>query len=548
MPIASRRRLADALSRPRVQIAVLIAGTALAHAVLLLLAQRSPYLASRVGDESYYHGWARDVADGTLVRPTAFFTSPLFAYHLAAIYRVFGSAIGIVQASNVVLGVGVVALTWAAGVRLVGHGAALVGATLVAFTRVLFFHEWNPGKTLLVLFLTALALHAVARALERSGAGRWNWAGVAAGAGALAHPLLLVVLPAALLALAVRGRREGSGGLARSGLALVAGAGVAIAPATVHNLVQGGDLVLICSNGGHNLYLGNHAGNATGRYTSPSFAEPEVESDLRSEERVFRVEAERRTRRAMRPGEVSRFWTGRALSEMWETPRATALRYLRRLGEALGNEDVPDTRTYEFYLAEVRALRAVPWDFGLVAVLGLVGALLSIRDRDRTFLVAFVALFAASLATFFVYGRYRLPLLIPLALLGGVACCTVRRLLVTRRYGAVATAAAAAALAALVVFGEAAPERERSFFPDYYNQGNGYHVGGRVDLAMAEYEKAVTIRPGSHPAVAAVAAEVASFHLRRGDPAKAREILARAARARPGDPGLARLLASLPSQ
>ncbi len=543
MPIRPwQRRVVEALSRPRVQVGLLLAAAACVHVGLLLVAQRSPYLAYRIGDEAHYHAWAHDIAAGALARPPAFFTTPLFAYYLAAVYRVLGDSIAIVQLLNVALGVGTVALTYGAGARLVGHTAALVGAALVAFTRGLVFQEWLPEKTLLVLFLTALALYALSRAVGREGSWGWFAAGIAVGAGALAHALLLVLVPATLLAALLRWREDGAGRVARRALALVGGAGLAIAPATLHNAVEGGGLVLICSNGGQNLYVGNHAGNPTGAYTSPPFAH----ANLESEEQDYRREAERRVGRAMGPGEVSAFWSRQAIAEMWAAPRLTAIRYLRKLRWVFGSEDVADSRTYEFYLAQVPALRLLPWDFGVVALLGLLGLGLSVRDRDRALLAAFVALFALSLAMFFVYGRYRLPLLIPLALLAGVACGTIRGLLPARRPVALATTAAAAALLAIAVFGRVLPEQETSFFADYYNQGNRYVGSGRVDLAVVEYERAITVRPGDHPAVAAVAREVAMFHLRRGDTERARRILEHASRIRPGDPGLARTLASLP--
>ena len=110
---ASRfRRLGDVVARPGAQLAMLVGAAAIAHVAVHLAARASPYLAFRVGDETYYHDWARAIAGGALLRDTAFFTSPLFAYALAALYRIAGDSIGAVQALNLVLGVGAVALTW----------------------------------------------------------------------------------------------------------------------------------------------------------------------------------------------------------------------------------------------------------------------------------------------------------------------------------------------------------------------------------------------------------------------------------------------------
>jgi tetratricopeptide (TPR) repeat protein len=247
----------------------------------------------------------------------------------------------------------------------------------------------------------------------------------------------------------------------------------------------------------------------------------------------------------MGPGEVSRYWSSEAIAEMRAHPRLTATRFLRKLRWAFGSEDLADTRTFEFYVVELPALRFLPWDFGLVSVLGLVGAFLSVRDRRRAVVVAFVALLGLALSIFFVYGRYRLPLLVPLAILAGAVPQHLSALALSGARRALAAVAALAVVTAWLVFGEVLPGLEPSFLPDYYNQGNRYATEGRLDLALVEYEKAITVRPGDHPALSGIAVRVADLHLLRGDARGARRVLDNALRARPGDPVLSAKLAAL---
>ena len=57
-----------------------------------------------------------------------------------------------------------------------------------------------------------------------------------------------------------------------------------------------------------------------------------------------------------------------------------------------------------------RVLRLPLLGFGIVALLGLVSALLGwSRSRDVRVLAAFVALYCASIVVFFLFSRYRLP-------------------------------------------------------------------------------------------------------------------------------------------
>jgi hypothetical protein len=417
---------------------------------------------------------------------------------------------------------------------------AIGAGALVAFCRAPIFYESSPDKTSLVLFFTALAFFALAVAVDRGSPRAWVAAGLAVGFGALGHALLLAFLPAAAAGLLLLQ------GAARKTLVCVAayglGACLGVAPATVHNAVRGGELELICSNGGIGLYLGNHAGNPTGLYTSPPFSRAEYSSELAD----FKSEAERRVGRPLGPGQVSAFWTRQALREMADQPLLTLTRFLRKVRWTVGEEEISDTRSFDFYLTQLRVLPRLPWGFGFVAALGLVGGCVSLRGR-RVVLVPFVVAYWGALSLFFVYGRYRLPLLIPMAILGAGLTAWLPDVVRERRARAAALAASGAVLAAMLVFTPVLPAVPVSFFADYYNQGNRYLRLGRTDLAIAEYEKALTVRPGIHPAVTGVAITVADLEVRRGERDRAIALLRAVLQHRPGDAALTAKLAEMES-
>lgn len=526
------------LAREATWLALLLGAAALLHLAHAAVAARDPYLAFRVGDEAFYDGWARRIAAGALVGDRPFFTTPLFAYVLAGLYRLRLDGLAAILAVNAALGVATAWLTFLAARRLAGPTAALWACAIVAFARPVLVYEGAPEKTTLVLFLCAAALAAAAWAAESPTWRRALATGALAGVAGLAHALALLLLPAFAVHLAVNG---GLRRALRPAAVAVAGALAALAPATLHNAVTGGGLVLVCWNGGQSLYVGNHLGNATGLYTSPPFSRATIEE----EERAFRDEAARRAGRPLRADEASAFWTRQALREMAAAPGLTAARFLRKLRWAVNQEELADTRSYPFYAGRLPTVRWLLWDFGAPAVLALLGAAALWRRRWAALPLAFAALYAVALGVFFVYGRYRLPLLLPAAILAGALLASARELLAERRPAVWALRAGAAALAVLVVFGPVLPRSPESFFPDHFNQGRRLLVAGRTDEALVELEKAITVKPGDHPALGPVALDLAQLHLARGDRAAALRVLAEAARARPADPALAAALAKL---
>jgi 4-amino-4-deoxy-L-arabinose transferase-like glycosyltransferase len=531
------RRILDLLSRPRWQLALLLVGAAGVHAWLTATAIGDPYLSMPIGDEEYFHAWASAIASGTLASPTAFVTGPLFAYWLGALYSVFGDSVSTVLVANAVLGVATVALVWGTAYRVAGPRAAAIAGVLVAVCRAPLFYEGAPDKTALVLFLSALALFAIAWAEDHPSWRRSFLAGLAAGAAALAHPLLLVLVPVvAVHSALLHGVRTSI----RTTAPYAGAALLAISPATIHNWVVSGDPVLISANSGMTLYIGNHRANATGLYEPPPFSGPYMDAEVSG----FWREAERRTGRSLRAAEVSSFWTREALREMSGDPRLSLTRFLRRLRWTVNSEETTDSRTYEFYTERLPVLRFAPWGFGFIAVLGLVGAALAIRERRLRVLVGFSVVYAVVLSAYIVYGRYRLPLIVPFAILAGSLPATLGVLLRERRTRSLAGGTVFAVVAAGLVFGQVLP-KTTSFFLDYNHLGYRYLKAGRTAEALAEFEKAVTVRPGNSPDVVPVALQLAWFFAARGDGARAIRLLETVGRARPGEPAIAETLSEL---
>jgi tetratricopeptide (TPR) repeat protein len=318
------------------------------------------------------------------------------------------------------------------------------------------------------------------------------------------------------------------------------GALAAVLPATIHNYARSGEVILVCWNGGAALYAGNERWNTSGMYAPPPFSTATIQSEITD----YWREAERRAGRRLSPAESSAYWTREALREMAEVPALSAARVGRRLRWAFGDYELQDSRTYAFYAERLPSLGGPRWGFGGLAVVGLLGAVASLRDRRVTFLVAIVASYSGALALFFVYGRYRLPLAVPLAVLGGALAERVAGWIRARRLAATGACAVLGIGLAVVLYAAPFAHRE-SFFVDYNNLAVAYQEQGRIEEALVEFEKAVTVRPGDDPGVSAIATELAMVFWRRGEHDRARALLREVLRARPGDQDVAAVLATL---
>jgi hypothetical protein len=195
-----------------------------------------------------------------------------------------------------------------------------------------------------------------------------------------------------------------TGGVAMGLVAL--GLAACILPVTLRNIVVGEDLVLITSQAGQNFYIGNRRENATGGYLAPPF----VTQNPLYEESDFRAEAERRSGRAMKPSELSRYWFREAQREIAADPghflRHTAL----KAALFFNHYEVPDNQSYTFFREHVTPVLKLPLpSYGVLLPLALVGMGLGWRRRGAAPLILFFFSYAASVIVFYNFSRYRMP-------------------------------------------------------------------------------------------------------------------------------------------
>lgn len=440
------------------------------------------------GDAAVYHAWAQGLAGGDWIGDAVFYQAPLYPYFLGTIYAWFGEGTTGVRMFQALLGAGSCVLLGATAHRLFTRRAGLIAGLLLAVYPPAIFFDALIQKTALASFLLCLGLRALAELMLAPRRGPALLLGVVLGLLVLVRENALLVVVVLWLWLLLRWRRRA---LLPAALLLV-GLAASLAPVALRNLSVGGELHLTTSQFGPNFYIGNNEG-ADGTYIPLRFGR----GNALVEQQDAVDLAEEAEGRALTPGEVSSYWTDRALGFITEQPLA----WLRLLGRKLALTvnrveliDAEDLHTYAEWSFVLGATLPV-FHFGVLAPVAMLGLLLTWRRRrELGALYALLITYTASLVLFFVFARYRYPLVPPLMIF---AAAGLDGLAATR-----ATARIPRVAGVLLLMGAVAVASNWSLIDvegqqatTHYNLGVELAARGSLDDAILEYRAALELEP-----------------------------------------------------
>ena len=392
----------------------------LLRVVALLRLKQSLYFDYLLIDEKIYHQWAVKITEGAFTSTGIYEMAPLPAYLWAFVYRIMTPDPVLIRWLNLFLGTVTCYFVYRIGKAMGGLGAGLAACLLAAVYQPFIFYSIVPLKTALAVFLFAATVCTLIEALDFE---RWYLfaiCGVALGLLANVRPQALAILPVPMLFsgwLVLKGKWPANKGTARV-LFFLMGFFLAISPFLIRNYRVAGELGLTVSQGGFNLYIGNHLESPEPYYrpvpfTSTSPAEQGIQ---------FTIEASRRVGRKLTAQEASRFWIGEVLTTAAEKPAAFAKKFFLKVLAAVNRFEYGNNYHVEFISRFVDFFKIPLPGFGVVFPLAMAGFLLA----DRRFLkiqvsAAILFFYGATLVVFHCSTTYRLPLLvllIPLAALG----------------------------------------------------------------------------------------------------------------------------------
>jgi tetratricopeptide (TPR) repeat protein len=494
--------------------------------IYLFQIESSPVFYNLPGDPRTYDAWAQRIVAGDWLGERVFYQAPLYPYFLALLQAALGHDLWAIRVAQIALNAAACSLLYLAGSSWFSQKAGLAAALILSLYAPAIFFAGLIDKTAVDLFLIALLL-AVLGAPEKGSRGiKWPAAGAILGLLGLSRENALVwafLPPLWIWFQAPPGPRRARS--ERVGLFLL-GLFLVLLPVGLRNLKAGGHFTLTTSQLGANFFIGNNPA-ADGTYGSIRAATGERQFE---EQEASNLAAEA-AGRALSPGEVSSYWLGRS----WDYIRSQPIDWLRLMVKkwlmVWNVREIEDSDDFYLYRQWSWLLAFLAWfsHFGLLAPLAAVGWLLTWRERRKLWLLyAMIGAFALSVALFYIFGRYRFPLVSLLALFAGAGLVKAFELWKERGWRALGGSAGAALLTAVFVFlpvagrpgpsatgytflanalakqeriDEAIDNAQRALEIDpaygvaHYNLANFYVAKGRFDDAASHYRRAIELYP-----------------------------------------------------
>jgi len=382
------------------------------------------FLGNYTLDSLALHTWATMILTGQ-TENEAFFRAPLYPYLVALLYKVFGVSPWPVIVFQNLLGLltGVVSYFFAR--RLFGAAVALGAALLVVVYPTLIFFEGETMITTLAVCLYTLAAYRLLLAVHEPTARKVVVAGVVLGLAAITRPTILplaIIFPIALLA------KHGLSSYKKAGsktLMFAAALMIPILPVTLTNLIKGGELILISTQGGANFYIGNNKGadGITVDALGPLLRVGPYRDNIWTSSVD---EAERRTGKKLTQSEVSSFWYREAFKHVKHDPGRAMRLLVKKLylfwhgQEIFNNRPVYFAGEYSWLMKILVWRKIINFPSGILFPLMFLGLILAFVKRyDVTAPALFVLLLPIAVSVFFVCARFRQPI-VPLGIIFGV--------------------------------------------------------------------------------------------------------------------------------
>ena len=273
---------------------------------------------------------------------------------------------------------------------------------------------------------------------------------------------------------------------------LLAGLALVLVPVALRNEIVGGEFHLTTSQFGPNLFIGNHPG-ANGMYVALRPGRGSFDYEQQDATEL----AETAVGHKLRPSEVSSYWTRQVIHYV----RTEPMDWLRLMARkfwltwnAFEAPDVEDQYTYADASPLLRVLTGL-FHFGVLCPIAVLGMVLGWPMRRRIGILYLTLLgYAASVAMFYVFARYRFPLVGWLVLFGGAGLVQAYDELRSRRFQRVVLGLGIALVVAVGIHGPTESRAECQAMTQCNLGLNLLQLPDKTDEAISCFQRALELR------------------------------------------------------
>ena len=323
--------------------------------------RRSPFFATLMGDSRGYDEWAQRIAGGDWIGRDVFYQAPLYPYLLGVIYAIAGRHLLLVRLVQAVIGSASCVLLALAAARWFSRRAGIAAGLMLALYAPAIFFDGLLQKSVLDVFFVCLALFLISRSEKAADAAkreqnkiktltprasrapRFFLLGLTMGGLALTreNALVFILVILAWAFLDVQPRTSNAQRLKRCAVFL-AGIAIVLLPVALRNSYVGGGFYVTTSQFGPNFYIGNNPA-ADGTYQSLRFGRGAPEFERQDATEL----AERAIGTRLTPGQVSSYWTDKALTFITSQPGHWLRLMGRKAALLLNATEMVDTESQE---------------------------------------------------------------------------------------------------------------------------------------------------------------------------------------------------------
>lgn len=493
---------------------ILVVGL-IARVVFCIQFSKTLYYRYPILDAKIYDETARNVSSGKLIQDKAFFMGPLYPYSLGGIYAIFGHTNLVPRIVQMLLGLGCCILLFFLGRSLFSPMVGLCASAIYAIYKPVLFYEQIILSETLMAFSIVLFFFLLIQLCKKKYYGWWIVSGLVFGFVALLRGNVILFIPVLLIWFFINGyeKSKSLNTIFRNSIWRIilfsAGFLISILPATLHNYLAEKDFVLITSNAGFNLFVGNNEKAGGFFYLPPQFNWEQDPNGSRTAERTL-------GKSPLTSSEVSRFWGEKAYRFIKGNPTTFIKLLAIKFYLFWGAFEIPQIYNIYEMKAFIPILKFPLANYTIMAPLAFIGLIISFikTDKRRTLLILFVITYILSLLPFFITARFRIPIIPVLCLFAGYTVVNIIEALKGNKWKESIIYVFAILILLLMFNNKKSYSIENDAKAQFHNiLGLLYQTDGQQLNAIAEYEKAVTFvqLPGAYANLANLLYEQKEF-------------------------------------